>query len=560
MSLILNQSVATITKDRSIYPYYGGKNSLNEKGQVTWRPLVPSRDKHKRELGFGQWFDTYQDLLRDPHLRSVDQKRRMAVITRPWDMIPASTSAEDQKVSHFVKVALQEIGQKTGINRKREYAIARRFDGFTTSCYKLLSAYYYGFSVGEIIWGKETKRVDGKIKHFAMPKEIRHRSQKRFGAKVKEDDEYELVLFTAKAPMGESLAEDKFIACFYDEDEFSPLGFGAAPSVYYPVEFKRRLVQYSLAYADRFGSPQLMAKYPGNNPEIRKALLGFLRDMGQEGYGVFPNDVSIESINLAGQGNSVYESLIEFFNREISKTILGETGSTDQQGSGGSRARDQVGNDVRLEIAYADAMLLADTLNTFLIPLIVYYNFGKDVACPRIKWSFPEVGNEEDLDGLAMRLGQIVQIMQQRPPVSWVEEKFGIPLEAPQGGGAAGGLAALFGGGEEDGAPPSEDGAPPPEGAESGDDVKIPGIENLEEGDEDEEDDDGIQSLEDDADGLLAEEDDLERLSDEADLVESEADSKDVDLLAQGFDDDDDEDSEDFKEVWSIIQSQIHKH
>ncbi len=544
MSIILEKGVAHITRDISMYPYYGGENALNEDGSTSWRSLIPSRDKIKRQKGFRLWYETYQDLLRDPHLRSVDQKRRMAVITRPWDIVPYSQAPEDQKVAAFVKQAISEIGQRTGINQKRKYAIARRFDGFTTACYKLLSAYYYGFSVGEVIWGTTTKRAGGKVRKFAVPKEIRSRNQERFGAALREDDEYELLLFTKERPMGESLAEDKFIVCFYDEDEMNPLGFGTAPCVYYPIDFKRRLVQFSLAYADRFGSPQMIGTYPGTQEHIKKTLEEYLQKLGQGGYAVVPEGINITPIAVGGQGNQLYEQMIEFFNREISKTILGETGTTDQQGSGGSRARDQVGNDVRLEIAYADAMLLADTLNTSLVPWIVYYNFGPDVGCPSIQWSFPEVGNSEDLDALVMRMGQITQIMQQRPPEKWVEEKFGIPLESVQGaGGAEGGLAALFGG-----EPAVAEGDPnTPEGA-----IAVPGAETLENPEvkvgadgkpkttasEPEPEEDELTAIASEADALTSEEESLEEMEKQVDSLEDQADDTELQELGQALEPD----------------------
>lgn len=566
MSIILEKGVAHITRDISMYPYYGGTNSLNEDGSKSWRPLVPSRDKIKRQRGFRLWYETYQDLLRDPHLRSVDQKRRMAVITRPWDIVPYSQNPEDQKVAAFVKQAISEIGQRTGINQKRKYAIARRFDGFTTACYKLLSAYYYGFSVGEVIWGTTTKMVKGKPRKFTVPKEIRSRNQERFGAALREDDEYELLLFTKDNPLGESLTEDKFIVCFYDEDEMNPLGFGTAPCVYYPIDFKRRLLQFSLSYADRFGSPQMIGTYPANQENIKGVLEEYLQKLGQGGYGVVPEGVRIEPIAVGGQGNQLYEQMIEFFNREISKAILGETGTTDQQGTGGSRARDQVGNDVRLEIAYADAMLLADTLNTSLIPWIVYYNFGPDVGCPSIQWSFPEVGNKEDLDALVMRMGQIVQIMQQRPPEKWVEEKFGIPLEAVQGaGGAEGGLAALFGG--DPSTAPTEGDPNTPEGA-----IAIPGTETLENPEivvgadgkpkptqptEAEPGEDEITAIAGEADALVADETELAQMEKQVDTLEDEADDTELQQLSQelGGEETPPEPTEDFGEMyWDLME------
>lgn len=529
MSLTLNNPIAVIAKDWKMYPYYGGSKILDSSGNETFRMLIPFRDQIAREQGFYKWWEAYNDLLRDPHLKAVDEKRRKAVIIRPWKIVPASQRSQDKKVAHWVEKTLREIGHGAA-SEKKDYVTAQNPDGFNTICFKLLNFYFYGFSVANIVWGFKTdlvkvrvpkrdrlvrgafvylkrkgdyqecvvKKVKGeeitveieredddpevltvtrdrlfkdKEHKFIVPIKIQSRYQGRFGAKLKGEDEFELVSLTREHPLGESLGDNRgFITCFYNEDERTPLGSGIAPCVYHAVQFKRRLEQFSLGYADRFGSPQAIAKYPANQPAMKNVLEGFLKQMGQEGYGVLPQEAIVEFLSAGGQGNKIYAELIDHLNNEISKAVLGETGTTDQQTGGGSRARDQVGNDVRIEIAAGDAMLLAETLNASLIPWLVAINFGDKVRSPRIEWSFPELSGQEDINAKAGRDVMLMQAMQLKPTVEYIEKTYGLPLQEPKRNPSEGGLGALFAGMGESPEGGGDQSLPPEgDGTESGD-------------------------------------------------------------------------------------------
>lgn len=515
-----------------MYPYYGGSKMLDSQGNETFRMLIPFRDQIAREQGFYKWWEAYNDLLRDPHLKAVDEKRRKAVIIRPWKIVPASQRSQDKKVAHWVEKTLREIGHGAA-SEKKDYVTAQNPDGFNTICFKLLNFYFYGFSVANIVWGFKTdlvkvrvpkrdrlvrgayvylkrkgdyqecvvKKVKGeeitveieredddpevlavtrdrlfkdKEHKFIVPIKVQSRYQGRFGAKLKGEDEFELVSLTRENPLGEPLGDNRgFITCFYNEDERTPLGSGIAPCVYHAVQFKRRLEQFSLGYADRFGSPQAIAKYPANQPAMKDVLEKFLKQMGQEGYGVLPQEAMIEFLSAGGQGNKIYAELIDHLNNEISKAVLGETGTTDQQTGGGSRARDQVGNDVRIEIAAGDAMLLAETLNASLIPWLVAINFGDKVRSPRIEWSFPELSGQEDINAKAGRDVMLMQAMQLKPTVEYIEKTYGLPLQEPKRNPSEGGLGALFAGmgeapegGGDQGLPPEGDGTESGDGTE----------------------------------------------------------------------------------------------
>ncbi len=62
-----------------------------------------------------------------------------------------------------------------------------------------------------------------------------------------------------------------------------------------------------------------------------------------------PQGMEIKLLEAARSGIDNYETLVRYMDGQISALVLGETGTTNQSGGGGSRAMDEVGNEVRLK-------------------------------------------------------------------------------------------------------------------------------------------------------------------------------------------------------------------
>ena len=104
----------------------------------------------------------------------------------------------------------------------------------------------------------------------------------------------------------------------------------------------------------------------------------------------------------------------------MSEAVLGETGSTNQSGGGGSRARDEVGNSVRLELVKADSDLLSGTINSSLVRWITALNVPG--ANPPRVWR--DCQEPEDLQSRATRDKLIVD-MGFKPTLRYVHETYG---------------------------------------------------------------------------------------------------------------------------------------
>ena len=427
-----NVELATIRRNHlygGAYPLYGGYR------------LLP-KDDLLIEHGHNKSYDIYRDLLRDPHVHAVTQKRWLSVVGREWEVKPASEKRIDKKAAELVERQLKAIGSygEEGEKKEKKELIPNLFSGFDQVCYNLLKGELYGFQPSEIIWGSDGKEI--------YPLQIKSKSPRRFVYTVG-DKNYLFRLLTPESPWeGEPLPTKKFIIHTYDPEDDNPYGWGLGTRLFYPVLFKRELARFSLIYADKFGSPTGKATYPKGREDIKETLLEAMDRIAQESGLAIEEGTEFDWIAPpAGAGVNIYTDLMDYFDREISKAVLGETGSTDQQGTGGSRARDQVGNEVRIEITKASSDLLSETLNRTLIKWITWYNFGDRAQPPSVWRLFPELEEKEDLGGRAQRDSTLSSMMELKPTRKYVEETYGIEFQdpEPEGKGLQDELGSIFG-------------------------------------------------------------------------------------------------------------------
>jgi phage gp29-like protein len=121
----------------------------------------------------------------------------------------------------------------------------------------------------------------------------------------------------------------------------------------------------------------------------------------------------------------LYQRLIEYLDRQVSKAVLGQTLTTDQ-GSSGSLAQASVHNEVRADLLRADARALVATLARDLIAPLIALNMP-DAPLPKLTLMVEE---PEDMAALADQLAKLVPLGMPIPQ-AWVRERWSIPEAAP---------------------------------------------------------------------------------------------------------------------------------
>ena len=352
----ITQEIASIQRDVARV-FYGG--------------VQANEDDTLKTRGGGKGLKIYDELKRDGHAGAVLAKRKLAVTSRPWDVHPASDAPADVKAAELVKAALEHLR-------------------FNHVCKRLLEATLKGFAVSEVMW--EVR--DGLV----LPQRLIARDARRFVFGVAD----ELRLLTRENMLtGEVMPDRKFIVHRRGADDDSPYGSGVGGMLFWPVFFKRNGITFWLTFADKFGSPTSVGKYPnGAGPAEQKKLLEALQAIAQDAGVIVPEGMVIELLEAKRSGGvDTYEKLVRYMDEQISKAVLGETMSTTAASTGLGSNQAGVQNDVRLEVAQDDGEELDETLNDTLVRWIVEFNVP-GAALPKVEHDFEE---PEDLVQRATR-------------------------------------------------------------------------------------------------------------------------------------------------------------
>ncbi|WP_099068883.1 phage portal protein family protein [Nostoc linckia] len=334
-------------------------------------------------------YKAYDDLLKDGHCFSVLQKRYLAVIAREWSVEPASKDKIDQKAADMVKYHLQSLASRAD----DDDLLAT---GFDRTCYNLLDATLKGFKPAEILWSEDGKEF--------YPNQIKARNQQRFNFAINEAGKWELRLLTLEDMIdGEAVTKlypKKFFSHICGATDDNPYGTGLGRTLWWNVFFKKQGIKFWLQFVDKFASPTAIGKYKrGATKEQKSRLLEALEAIATDAGVMIPEDIEIMLLEASRSGSiNCYESLCKYMDGEISKTVLGETLTT-EIGSRGSYAAANTHNEVRKELTKADADLLSDTLNRTLIKWDVQLNLP-EAKPPRLWRNFEEA---EDLNGRSQR-------------------------------------------------------------------------------------------------------------------------------------------------------------
>ena len=325
-------------------------NRLRDPFETNYLGVLRTNDPLLLERGNGgaQNFELYRDLRRDGKVFSGLQKRKLALIGRPWQVDPIDEGEAGQRDAAVVLAMLKSVM-------------------FDKLCAELLDALLVGFVPAEIVWTVRNGLV--------TPDRVVKRAQRRF-VYVQTDPNAspELRLLTASNMLtGEVLPPKKFIVHRVNQEDDNPYGMGLGLQLYWPVFFKRKGILSWNKLNDRFGSPTPWGKYPkGAGPKEKGTLFDALRAMSNDVVMMTPEGMTIELLESKLTGSiSTQKDLCAYMDGWISEVILSQEAS---QKTGATASASNEREDVRLDLVQADADLLSDTLNNSLIKWFCEFN------------------------------------------------------------------------------------------------------------------------------------------------------------------------------------------
>ena len=348
----------------------------------------------------GRGVRIYEDMERDWQVFSALQVRSLTLQACEWSVTPASEKRSDVKMADFITAVFKRAN----------------FDALTHS---LMQAVLTGYKPVEIMW----ERSEGDI----WVEDFRGRRPSRFQF----DKRYRLRLLTpASIVEGELVPERKFVVWSYGGHDHNPYGVGLGNRLYWPVWFRKNGVKFWVRFAEKFGTPTAVGKYPpGTDQASRETLTDAIAAIEQETGITIPDTMAIELLEAQRQSSAnTYADMCGYFDRAIAKIILGQTLTT-EPGTSGSYSLGQVHNDVRMDLLKSDADLMCERINNTVVRWLVDYNFPAPAQYPHV-WRRTEP--PKDLAALAAR-DKILLVdmgMGARVPETYIQDTYDIPLAA----------------------------------------------------------------------------------------------------------------------------------
>ncbi len=370
--------------------------------------VLPNPDEVLAREASGKGYDLYEEMEdKDPQIASLLQTRRLGVLSKEREIVPASESQRDIEIADFVRRTLDDVP---------------RFDEDLDG---LLDAVSKGFSVAEVLWRIESSALGGSGGGRVLIEDIRSRKQDRFVF----SSDGELRLLTPERPFeGVALPPRKFLVHRHGRRYENPYGEAVLKSVFWYWWFKKNVIKFWVIFAEKFGMPTAVGKYPeGTKSDKQDELLAACEAIQTENAVVIPERMVIELLEATRQGSvETYQAFCEYIDSQIAKAILGQT-LTSGEGRHGTQALGTIHAEVRQDILEADSRALQTTINDQLIRWLVDFNFSGVGEYPHLAIHAEE---PEDLQALAERDERLVRLIGLPVSAGYFYDRYRIPPPA----------------------------------------------------------------------------------------------------------------------------------
>lgn len=397
-------NAAAPPSDAVMREYMSAPSVVGLRQAWTWRPLASLTPASVADvLRRASVGDAHDYLLaaadieeKDLHYRSVLQTRKLAVAGLPVVITPADNSRAAKRSAELAQQAI-DIAERDGLRLH------------------LLDALSKGYAVAEIVWN--TSGHGG----VWMPERIYATEQHWYRYDQATGRTLRLIDGSAE---GQPLAPYKFVHHVPAVISGIPLMGGLARSALWAWVFKSYALRDWASFCELYGQPLRLGRYgPSDKPDDISTLRRAVTELGSDAAAVLPDSMRIDVIESGAKSASadLYGRLISYLDNQVSKAVLGQTGTTDM---GGSYAQSKVHDEVRTDLMQADARALASTLLRDLVTPVIRLNLGADAPLPRVHIPVEE---PEDMAALADQLVKLGQAGVRHIPEQWVLDKWGIP-------------------------------------------------------------------------------------------------------------------------------------
>ncbi len=338
-----------------------------------------------RSADFGS-MRTLTDLSRetidtDPHLAAVLGKRFGAVSALPWELVPASGIGVDKDLARFyADVARDQLKQLPNFSQRIHQLAWGLYDGraahenqwLLTGAHPGLPAVshpQYGtvrWMIRDLLW------IHPRRLQFGPQRELRL------------NDNFDGGNFSQTGiSLDDPNLRHKFI-------QFMPQLFGdyqeregLARRCLYWSFFKRSSARERMMLMELFGKPwrwlEVDEESTADSDDLEQAD-EMLQQLGGSASFRFPRGTKL-NVQQPGKGaGEVHQAIIEESDKQLSKLVLGQTGTTDANPAGLNNVQANVMQDEQFMLLMRDSRLISEVIETYLTDAIIELNFGPDAV------------------------------------------------------------------------------------------------------------------------------------------------------------------------------------
>jgi len=355
-------------------------------------------------------YAVYDRMQQDAQVQACLTIKKFAVLSRGWQVHPASDDAADVRVADFIRFALEDMrGSILDVLLNVLDAVAKGFSILEIN-YRIIDRKPWTGMIGlASIKAKDPSTFVFDTDEFLNVRSLRRTFSWPEGG----------------GPGERVLPPEKFVIYSYNPRYESPYGTSDLRAAYKHYWSKDVLMRFMNLYLEKYGSPTAKGSYKRGTPkQAQEELLRVLDKIQQETAIVIPDDVQIELLEAHRGGEAGYLQALEFHDKQIAKAILNQTLMTDEGMRVGSFALAKVHLDVlKMCLAKLKRDLEETVMREQVVRRLVEYNFGS-AACPVFSLGPLE---DRDLESLADAVSKLVSQEVIRPDEGWIREYLGLP-------------------------------------------------------------------------------------------------------------------------------------
>lgn len=307
-------------------------------------------------------YETYDDIRRDAMIQTALTLKTLGVLRASYVI----ESTGDSAVAAFV-----------------ERALARMHGSAESILRQAMDAFAYGWSVQELTYTEADS--------YLWLDSARSISPHYLGVTLDAFGRTTGLRLEVPGEPARELPIDRYVI-FRNRDTYGrPKGQSDLDAAYRHWKSKQELLRQWEAHLGKFASPTVLGRF-GSSLSVAEQgkLLDALRNVASASALVVPSEVEVSALQAPREASGYLEA-IDFHNREIARSILGQTLTTDEGRRVGSLALGKVHLQIfEMQLVAIRAALADEVMTEQVIRPLVELNFGQGVPVP--KFRFEESG------------------------------------------------------------------------------------------------------------------------------------------------------------------------